>query len=173
MKSATLFLVSVLVFAFTSPSLSVSVHTVDDDLVLDAGGNPIQKGVDYMISLPGWGALGGSLQPAPPVEKKNVHVEDDVLLLRFENRRSGALLVPRSFTPVKSSEDVIKLGHPLAVQSPSDNPYGDSTVWKVSTRDGLLTSIITTGGIINTGPAAVGFKLHPTDQLQTHKYICI
>ncbi|GKB85578.1 Kunitz trypsin inhibitor [Tanacetum coccineum] len=150
MKSATLFLVSVLVFAFTSPSLSVSVHTVDDDLVLDAGGNPLQKGVDYMISLPGWGALGGSLQLAPPVEK-NETCEADVILLRFEIV-GGATF---TFTPVKSSEDVIKLGHPLAVQSPSHNPCGDSTVWKVSTRDGLLTSIITTGGIINTGPSCL------------------
>ncbi|GKE47627.1 Kunitz trypsin inhibitor 2 [Tanacetum coccineum] len=81
-----------------------------------------------------------------------------VILLRFEIV-GGATF---TFTPVKSSEDVIKLGHPLAVQSPSHNPCGDSTVWKVSTRDGLLTSIITTGGIINTGPSCLVInKAHP------------
>ncbi|GKE46892.1 hypothetical protein Tco_1478150 [Tanacetum coccineum] len=62
MKFVILFLVSVLVFGFTSPSLSTSILTVDDDVVLDYDGNPLEKDASYFIVLPGSRALGGPLR---------------------------------------------------------------------------------------------------------------
>ncbi|GKC18797.1 Kunitz trypsin inhibitor 2-like protein [Tanacetum coccineum] len=144
MKFVILFLVSVLVFGFTSPSLSTSILTVDDDVVLDYDGNPLEKDASYFIVLPGSRALGGRVALGPALETAET-CSADVFLVRVLAIRG----TPFTFTPVNSSEDVIKLGSALAIQSPTENPCGDSysTVWKVT------SSIITNGGISNTGPS--------------------
>ncbi|GJV68897.1 Kunitz trypsin inhibitor 2 [Tanacetum coccineum] len=121
------------------------VHlTVDDNLVLDYDGNPLEKDASYFIDLPGSRALGGRVALGPALETAET-CSADVFLVRVLAIRG----TPFTFTPVNSSEDVIKLGSGLAIQSPTENPCGDSysTVWKVT------SSIITNGGISNTGPS--------------------
>ncbi|GJS38594.1 miraculin-like protein [Tanacetum coccineum] len=153
MNSATLFLVSVLIFVFTSPSLSTSILSVDDDIVLDYDGNPLEKDVGYVISLPGSRALGGTVWLTPPVENSEP-CEADVILVRVFPI-SGT---PFTFTPVNASEDLIKVGSGLAIQSPTQDPCGDTTVWKGSYREGLFNSIITTGGIPDTTESCFRIK---------------
>ncbi|NBH31950.1 Kunitz family serine protease inhibitor, partial [Staphylococcus warneri] len=87
---------------------------------------------------------------------------------------------PFTFTPV-DNEDVIKLGYPVAIQSPTENPckYG-STVWKLSSRNEVPAEIITTGGIINTPlsclritrPRAPAFPALDTYTLESCPFMC-
>ncbi|GJU98508.1 hypothetical protein Tco_1327779 [Tanacetum coccineum] len=107
MKPTTLFLVSVLLFLFTSPSLSTSIPTVDDDIVLDDIGNPLLKDVDYIISPPVSGPsrpIGGTVKLATPLN--NQTCEADVVQDPFELY----IGTPFTFTPVNHSEEFVKLG---------------------------------------------------------------
>ncbi|GJZ30794.1 zinc finger, CCHC-type containing protein [Tanacetum coccineum] len=116
MKPTTLFLISVFLFLFTSPSLSTSIPIVDDDIVLDEIGNPLLKDVDYIISPPVSGPIGGTVKLATPLN--NQTCEADVVQDPFE-LYIGTLF---TFTPVNHSEEFVKLGSPLAIQSPTENP---------------------------------------------------
>ncbi|GKF35055.1 Kunitz trypsin inhibitor 2 [Tanacetum coccineum] len=164
MKPTTLFLVSVILFLFTSPSLSTSIPTVDDDIVLDGIGNPLLKDVGYIISPLVSGPIGGTVKLATPLN--NQTCEADVVQDPFELY----IGTPFTFTPVNRSEEFVKLGSPLAIQSPTENPCGKSTVWQVSSREGVVAQIITTGGIVNTGPSC--FRISkPQQQLLGYDYI--
>lgn len=167
MKPATLFLALTLIPLFTTPSLSSRVR-VDDTLVLDAEGNPLEKDSLYVISPPIWGPLGGSVTLVNPNGENQTCSEADVVQYPFE---IGPPATPFTFTPVDLKEDRIRLGYPLAIQSPIVNPCeGSSTVWKVSSRIGILRSIITTGGIFNTPDSCLRIT-KPQSLLFPYSYI--
>ncbi|NBH31907.1 hypothetical protein D3Z30_13345, partial [Staphylococcus warneri] len=112
----------------------------------DASGNPLEKDASYFISPPVWGPLGGSVTLGTTLNEVNGTCVVDVIQKPNDLFSPGT---PFTFTPVDLNQDVIKLGYPVAIQSPTVNPCKEgSTVWKVSTNDG--SGIITTGGIINT-----------------------
>lgn len=151
MKPATFFfaLTTLMIPLFTTPSvLSSRARGDDTTLVLDVEGNPLEKDSLYVISPPIWGPLGGSVMLVNPNGENQTCSEADVVQYPFE---IGPPATPFTFTPVDLNEDLIKLGNPLAIQSPTVNPCeGSSTVWKVTSRIGILGRIITTGGIFNT-----------------------
>ena len=125
---------------------------VDDTLVFDVEGNPLEKDSLYVISPPIWGPLGGSVTLVNPNGENQTCSEADVVQVPFS---LGPPATPFTFTPVDLKEDRIKLGYPLAIQSPTVNQCEGSTVWKVSSRIGILASIITTGGILNTADSCL------------------
>ncbi|NBH31865.1 hypothetical protein D3Z30_13105 [Staphylococcus warneri] len=144
MKPATFFLALTLILFFTTHSVS-SRAIVDDTIVYDIYGNPLEKDASYYISPFIW-AFGGGVTLGSPNEINGTCVAD-VIQSPFEVEHG----TPFTFTPVAVpiGKDVIELGKPLAIQSPTENPCEEaSTVWKVSTLDG--SGIITTGGIIDT-----------------------
>lgn len=151
MKPATFFfaLTTLMIPLFTTASvLSSRARGDDTTLVLDVEGNPLEKDSLYIISPPVWGALGGSVMLVNPNGENQTCSEADVVQYPLD---IGPPATPFTFTPVNLNEDRIKLGYPLAIQSPTVNPCeGSSTVWKVSSRIGILDRIITTGGIFNT-----------------------
>nr|XP_043615504.1 miraculin-like [Erigeron canadensis] len=141
MKPATLFLALNLILLFTKHSLSL----MDDILVYDSEGNQLQKNASYFISPPIRGPLGVPVMLAIPHGVNGTCNEADVVQYRFVLGPS----TPFTFTPVAHSEDVVKLGYPLAIQS-TDNPCRGSSIWKVSSRTGVVSGdIITTGGVKN------------------------
>nr|XP_043615471.1 kunitz trypsin inhibitor 5-like [Erigeron canadensis] len=165
MKPTTIFFALTLIFLSTKPSQS-SRSIFDDTVVYDASGNPLEKDATYFISPPIWGPLGGRVMLSSALGY-NQTCAADVLQSPFE----VAPGTPFTFTPVSPlQEDAIKLGYPVAIQSPTENPCEEgSTVWKVSTRIGVYAEIITTGGTINTPDSCIRIT-RPRDPLFPYSY---
>nr|XP_043615525.1 miraculin-like [Erigeron canadensis] len=143
MKPATFFHALILL---STKHLLFSEATVDDTLVYDREGNQLQKHASYFISPPIRGPLGDSVTLATPIGENQTCTEADVVQVFLNYAPS----TPFTFTPVALNEDVVKLRYPLAIQS-TESPCDGSTVWKVSSRTGVVSgNIITTGGVINT-----------------------
>nr|XP_043615459.1 kunitz-type trypsin inhibitor-like 1 protein [Erigeron canadensis] len=140
---------------------------MDNSVVYDASGNPLEKDATYFISPPIWGPLGGRVMLSNALGN-NKTCAADVLQSPFEVSPG----TPFTFTSVSPlQEDAIKLGYPVAIQSPTENPCKEgSTVWKVSTRIGVYAQIITTGGTLNTPDSCIRIT-KPQDPLFLNSYI--